>query len=321
MALNPGFGLSPYRVVLVTTLVVGAAVAGGAVWSLSRPVPRLPTRFAIILPSRASPAVGQNVAISPDGRTLIYAADQLYRREMAQLSVQPIPGTESAFTPFFSPDGQWVGFSQPGSLKRMPLAGGPSVTLAAATVRGASWEPDDTVVFGGFTVGLSRVSVVGGELEPVTTLGEGETSHRWPDILPSGEAALFTVWSGLMDTAQIGVVSLETGERRTLMSGTSARYSSTGHIIFAREASLWAVPFDAGRLAVTGSPVPVLEGVSAGAGGDVQFSLSDDGTLIYVPATANEIKGGSGSEEPPAPTTINVVLNWAEELKRLGPVD
>ena len=105
------------------------------------------------------------------------------------------------------------------------------------------------------------------------------------------------------------------------MSGTSARYSSTGHIIFAREASLWAVPFDAGRLAVTGSPVPVLEGVSAGAGGDVQFSLSDDGTLIYVPATANEIKGGSGSEEPPAPTTINVVLNWVEELKRLGPVD
>ena len=94
-----------------------------------------------------------------------------------------------------------------------------------------------------------------------------------------------------MDTAQIGVVSLETGERRTLMSGTSARYSSTGHIIFAREASLWAVPFDAGRLAVTGSPVPVLEGVSAGAGGDVQFSLSDDGTLIYVPATANEIQG------------------------------
>ena len=124
MALNPGFGLSPYKVVLVATLVVGAAVAGVAVWSLTRPVSRLPTRFAITLPSRVSPAVGQNVAISPDGRTLVYAADQLYRREMAQLGVQPIPGTESAFTPFFSPDGQWVGFSQPGSLRRMSLAGG-----------------------------------------------------------------------------------------------------------------------------------------------------------------------------------------------------
>ena len=165
------------------------------------------------------------------------------------------------------------------------------------------------------------MSVVGGELEPVTTLEEGETSHRWPDILPSGEAALFTVWSGLVDTAQIGVVSLETGDRRTLMGGTSARYSSTGHIIFARDASLWAVPFDAGRLAVTGSPVPVLEGVSAGAGGDVQFSLANDGTLIYVPATANEIKEGGGSKETSAPTTINVVLNWVEELKRLVPVD
>ena len=94
--------------------------------------------------------------------------------------------------------------------------------------------------------------------------------------------------------------------RRTLMGGTSARYNSTGHIIFAREASRWAVPFDAGRLAVTGSPVPVLEGVSTGAGGDVQFSLVNDGTLIYVPyvpATANEIKEGSGSEETSAPTT------------------
>ena len=324
MALNPGFGLSSYKVALVATLVVGAAVAGVAVWRLTRPVPRLPTRFAITLPSRVSPAVGQNVAISPDGRTLVYAADQLYRREMAQLGVQPIPGTESAFTPFFSPDGQWVGFSQPGSLKRMSLAGGPSITLAAATVRGASWGPDDTVVFGELTVGLSRVSVVGGELEPVTTLEEGETSHRWPDILPSGEAVLFTVWSGLVDTAQIGVVSFETGERRTLMGGTSARYSSTGHIIFARGASLWAVPFDAGRLAVTGSPVPVLDGVRAGAGGDVQFSLANDGTLIYVPyvpATANEIKEGGGSEETSAPTAINVVLNWVEELKRLVRVD
>ena len=185
MALNPGFGLSPYKVVLVATLVVGAAVAGVAVWSLTRPVSRLPTRFAITLPSRVSPAVGQNVAISPDGRTLVYAAEQLYRREMAQLGVQPIPGTESAFTPFFSPDGQWVGFSQPGSLRKMSLAGGPSIALAAATVRGASWGPDGTVVFGELTVGLSRVSVVGGELEPVTTLEEGETSHRLesPDVV------------------------------------------------------------------------------------------------------------------------------------------
>ena len=154
---------------------------------------------------------------------------------------------------------------------------------------GASWGRDETILFGTPSAGLSRVSAAGGEPEPVTTLEESELSHRWPNILPGGKAALFTVWSGSVDTAQIAVVSLETGEYRTLVGGTYPRYASTGYIVFGREASLWAVPFDADRLEVTGSPVPVLEGVRVeGNRGAAQFALANDGSLLYVPGGAAE---------------------------------
>ena len=275
----------------VAGVVVSTMVAGVAVWTVTRPATRPASRFAITLPSGFTPFPVALMAISPDGRTLVYAGpDQLYRRDMGQLSVEPIPGTEGALTPFFSPDGQWVGFSPSRqALRKVSLAGGPSVPIAEGLVTGASWGRDETILFGTPSAGLSRVSAAGGEPEPVTTLEESELSHRWPNILPGGKAALFTVWSGSVDTAQIAVVSLETGEYRTLVGGTYPRYASTGHIVFGREASLWAVQFDADRLEVTGSPVPVLEGVRVeGNRGAAQFALANDGSLLYVPGGAAE---------------------------------
>ena len=224
-----------------------------------------------------------SLALSPDGRTLIYTGpDALYRRDMEQLDVQRLPGTDGATQAVFSPMASGSHCEAQRALRKLSLAGGPSASLAEADVRGASWGPDETIVFGTLAAGLFRVSVAGGDPEPITTLLEGENSHRHPDILPSGEAALFTASTESVDTSQVAVVSLETGERRNLVGGHSPRYASTGHIVFAREASLWAVPFDADRLAITGAVVPVLEGVRARANGTAQFALANNGSLVYI---------------------------------------
>ena len=283
-------GWRPSLSVAVGGVVLGTIVTAVAVWSVMRSAPGPATRFTVALPSGLSGTPAPLVAFSPDGRTLVYAgSDQLYRRDLGQLGVQAIPNTEGGTTPFFSPNGQWLGFQGQGqTLKKVSLAGGPSVTLSATTVRGASWGPDDTIVFGVANAGLSRVSAAGGEPESITTLEAGETDHTRPDILPDGGAVLFTVWSGSLDTAQIAVVSLETGDRQMLVGGTYPRYAHTGHIVFARTDSLWAVPFDADRLEVTGTAFPVVDGVSVNAtNGAAHFALAGDGSLMYLPSRAD----------------------------------
>ena len=163
--------------------------------------------------------------------------------------------------PFFSPDGQWLGFWA-GGLRKASLAGGFPENLLDVDVRGASWSSDDAIVFGAPSSGLWQVSADGGDPGQVTTVSDGNTSHRWPDVLPSGETALFVIQAGLPETgsggaSEIGIVDLETGDHRLLsIEGTRPRYLSTGHIMFARGTSLWAVPFDPDRLEVIGDPVP-----------------------------------------------------------------
>ena len=279
---------------MLSALVVSSLITGVAVWSAMRagPAPPSPaTRFAVALPSTHQLGVS-GLALSPDGRSLVYMGIrdgmfQLYRREMDQLEAVPIRGTEGAGFPFLSPDGESVGFFADGALKRVSLAGGPAVTLCDVPgVRmGASWGPDDTIVFASTDApGLMKVSAAGGVAEPVTTVDadQGEAGHRWLDVLPDGNAVLFTVWSGSLDDARIAVRSLETGEQRVLVDGTNPHYAPTGHIIFGRDGSLWAVPFDVDALEVTGAITPVLEGVQINGGGLALFTLAGDGSLAYV---------------------------------------
>jgi len=290
-------------------LLLGAILAGVAVWGLTRPAPLPVTRFAIHLPpsDKFERDLG-GLAISPDGQNLVYAArrgsgtTQLYVRPMQRLDAMPIRGTEGALGPFFSPDGQWIGFLSDGKLKKVSLTGGPALTLCdePSSFGGASWGPDDTIFF--FSgpeeePELSRVSASGGTPEPVVTLEPGEEGQGplWPEILPGGKAVLYTAWRGGPDNASIAVQSLETGERRTLVEGgTYARYVPTGHIVFARGAllagSLLAAPFDLERLEITGSPVPVLENLAMYFGATAQFGLSRDGTLVYVSGTVSSDK-------------------------------
>jgi Tol biopolymer transport system component len=261
-------------------------------------------------------APGSEVAVSPDGARIVYSArhedsTQLFLRPIDQLDAQPIPGTVGARMPFFSPDGEWVGFvSSEGELRKTSLAAGSTVALCAAAPYGASWGADDTVVFSiGAVDGLYRVSAAGGEREVLTQpdIENGEIGHVWPQILPGGETILFTVrvQGKDIDQARIVVRSLDTGDQRTLIDGAShARYVSSGHLVYAKGATIWAATFNIEKLEIEGRGVPVIEGVAGDDMGAASFDLSATGTLVYAPGGTHEDARGlvwvdrSGREEP-----------------------
>ena len=274
---------------------VALLMAGIAFWNL-RPAssPVSLTRLALTLPpsERLSTSGHTVVALSPDGTHLVYVANnQLYLRAMDQLESRPIPGTNRADAPFFSPDGRSVGFVSDGKLKKVLISGGVPVTLSDDTnLHGASWGDNGTIVFapGSGRRGLFRVSAAGGTPVALTTPdpNKGEVRHSWPQILPGSEAVLFTVWSGGdWDNAQIVVEQIKERERRVLIEGgTDARYVPTGHLAFARGGTLMVVPFDLAQLEIIGDPVPVVETVRQGVGSGVaQFAFSDLGSLVYIP--------------------------------------
>jgi len=255
----------------------------------------LEQRAGAVRPSRTA------IALSPDGKTLVFAAiwggtQQLYRRGMDQLSATPIVGTSGGSSPFFSPDGQWVGFWASGELRKAPLSGGPAVTLCkAAALFGASWGDDGTIVFAtARNGGLWRVSASGGTPDALTTPQSGEFSHRLPHMVPGGRAVIFTISKGanLWDDTQIVARSLETGQQTVLVTGGSdGQYVSSGHLVYIRLGTLMAVPFDPVRLAVIGGATGVIDGVMEAANRNVsdmenslagQFTISHTGALVYL---------------------------------------
>ena len=276
------------------------AVTGLAVWSLTRPPPPAPeplVQFVLLTPpGGALRLVGfeSEVAISPDGTRVVYASGfgfpqnrRLYLRQLGELDATPIRGTEGGYAPFFAPDGQSIGFrAVPGNpVKRVSVLGGPATTIVAPDfVFGLSWGADDTIVFGSPN-GLMRVPAVGGDPEPLTTIDpdQGETEHRFPDVLPNLKGVLFTAWSGSPEESRLAVVSLDTGTVSYLLTGGSQpRYSPTGHIVYGVGGTLWAVGFDADQLALTSTnPVPVVENVNTTNSGAAYFALAGDGSLVY----------------------------------------
>jgi serine/threonine-protein kinase len=205
-----------------------------------------------------------------------------------------IPGTADAWRPFFSPDGKWVGFNAgDGTLRKVSLTGGGApLTLCRGLTQsfGASWGPDDTIVFTPDNAsGLWQVPASGGEPRELTKpdVASGEKSHRFPQYVPGGEAILFTAGTSRLskwDDARIEALVLATGERRTVLEGgTTASYVDTGHLLYRRGNSILAVPFDLGRLATTGTPVTVVDGVHSVGGGAPHFTVARRGTLAYVP--------------------------------------
>jgi serine/threonine-protein kinase len=285
-------------------LIVGGVV-GVMAWNAfeSRTLPSLQvTRSIIAIPPAPRWSLG-NIAVSPNGTHLVYRVDgRLVLRSLDDLQPKPIAGADDGTWPFFSPDGEWVGFlSHDLKLKRVALAGSVPQTICDAPdgIWGATWGLDNTVVFTkGHRTGLFKVPATGGIPQPLTTLDAArrEKSHRLPHFLPDGKAVLFTVVTADMkshEEGRIAVVSLDTGERRVLLDGgTSPRFAASGHIVFARNGTLVAVPFDPQRLEIRGQPVAVLDGVHTLAGGQSSFSMSRTGLLAY---TAGTLEKGDGT--------------------------
>jgi serine/threonine protein kinase/Tol biopolymer transport system component len=283
----------------IGVLLLGLA-SGFLIWGRRvAPVePRPLARLSMTFPADESPVQAESpvLALSPDGSRLVYVGRgpqgrRLYVRAMDRFEATPIPGTDGGLGPFFSPDGQWVGFWADRKLKKVSLTGGQPLTICdAAGFRGASWGTDGTILFSPYgNAPLLRVSEKGGEPKPATKLDpqKREFTHRWPRILPGGKAAIFTIHgaTGNYDSARIALLMLETGKWRTLLEGgTDARYVPTGHLVYLRAGSLFAVPFDLGRLEVTGPPVPVLDGMNFhGGAGFAFYDFSAAGSLVYMP--------------------------------------
>jgi Tol biopolymer transport system component len=293
-------------------LVLGVTLALGvrALWSrLASPV--APARLTLSPPGEVKlmdlGARPQHLALAPDGRRIAFLGTSprgvaIYLQDIGEIEARVVPGTEDASIVFFSPDGRWLGFAQGTRLMKAPVEGGsPQVICdipagaglpgSSMRVRGASWGPAGTIVFAPEVYSaLWRVPAEGGTPEPLTTQDreKGEVSHRWPQVLPGGRAALFGIGthSPFASHARIGVVSLETGRHHVVLEGTGfARYISTGHVLYARDGSVLAVPFDLRRLEVTGAPLAVLSDVQTGLVGHLYaaFDVSASGALAYVP--------------------------------------
>ena len=274
-----------------------AIITGVAVWGLASPDPALPTRFTVVPPTGVQPS---SPLVSPDGRMVAFQGrsaggrNQVYLRGLDQREAVPVEGTErmtltNRIRPEdFSPDGQWLLLTDlqtyPRMLRRVQLAGGPPVTVGEADNWGATWGPDDTIVYGSDT-GLWSMPVAGQDRTQLTTLAEGELGHHYPEFLPNGRAVLFYVRTGQRDRAQVAVYDFDRGERQTLLLGTSPQFASSGHLVFWREEALWAVPFDPDRLEVQGDPLPIEQGVRAEASGFTNYTLGGNGTLVYTGVT------------------------------------
>jgi Tol biopolymer transport system component len=313
-------------VIGIGLLMLVAVVTGLAVWNLKpSPVapPRPVSRFTITLPpgqQLAVPETGPAVALSPDGTQLAYVVrqggiQQVYLRTLDSLEARPISGTEVATAgtsytePFFSPDGQWLGFFAGGKLKKVSVSGGATLTLCDVSLAtGATWGREGTIILGNFTGPLQQVSDVGGAPQPLTRLAKGEIVHGWPELLPGGKAVLFAAGTNNNNwpSAQIAVQLVGTGERRILIQGGMfPHYAASGHLVYAQGGTLAAVPFDPQRLTVTGAAVPLVEGVlQSTVDGNAQYSFSATGSLAYIPGAVQSAQlrlvwvNRNGTEQP-----------------------
>ena len=330
-----------WKKALPWALVPLALAAGFFLRSPAPAVSRVISQFELPMPANSflMHNYRRAVELSPNGRQIAFVsrstepnapARRIFVRNLSGWDSIAVPGTENAQNPFFSPDGEWLGFQQGRQIKKVSLAGGMPVTLVENLNNaggdwgppGIAWGKNGTIVFPqSLGVGLSMVRDTGGEVQEFTTIdaAANESSHRLPHFLPDGNAVLFTVLRYATITpdwkrAQVWVKPLK-GERKLLLENAmDARYAGNNTLIFARQAKLYAVRFDPASLTVSGDPVQVLDGVTQALygqaavtwSGAAQFSVADNGTLAYAP----------GSIEPPLLSS----LSWADRSGNTTPI-
>ena len=284
----------PYWVLMALAIVLG--VTGYLGWKSKsvRTAQSKPRRFSVLLPAStplALPGVVEQFAVSPDGTHLVYGggndSPRLYLYDLATLSATVLPQTEGARSPFFSPNGEWIGFySSDRELEKIPVGGGAPVSLTKASdLRGASWGGDQ-IAFAELWSPLRKVSALGGPAENLTP-DAPQSNIRWPSFLPDGENILYTVsdLAGDYENAELAVFSLKTRKSTTVLRGaTYGRYVPTGHLIYLHSGTVFAVRFDLNGLKVIGSPVPIINDAdSYFASGLAHIAVTSDGSLFYIP--------------------------------------
>jgi serine/threonine protein kinase len=281
-----------------------ALVAAAAIVFRSRSVsapPIAPKRFVVTLPDlRQFVGDGRTFSFVPDGSGIVYLAEtpedssRIHLYTLSDGVSRALGGTERALHPTVSPDGKWVAFYRSNRLMKVAIAGGPTIEIAAVPyLGGISWSADDWIVFAAGS-GLQRVPAGGGEAQTLTTLKAGEFRHVSPHVLPDGKAVLFTALrgSGTMEDAEICVVSISTRERRTLLKGAGdARYSSSGHLLYVRQADLLGVSFDPRRLQVSGTPFLAAASIHVRPQELVgSFDVAEDGTLAWIASSGSDLQ-------------------------------
>src|SRR6266540_1367032 len=283
--------------------LVAGALAALLILRALRPAaspPRTPPVHSVLpLPAGMNfiaPSFRSSVAISPDGGKLALRATrggvtQLYLQTFERLEASPIAGTERGHSPFFSPDGEWLGFFTPTEIMKVSLSGGSPLTIAMASpvAGGATWAPDGSIIFANTSNGgLSRVSSGGGPVEELTTLGKGEQALLFPQILPDGKNVLLLVRAGrdFLDVARsnIAVHSLVTGRRRVLVEGANyARYVAPGYLLYTKGTTLLAARCDSRTWTLTGPAAQLVQDIlTTRFDGVPFFAASDNGLLVYA---------------------------------------
>ena len=288
---------------MVGWLVAGimTIVAATAVWRAQMVSAPAIHRYAVEVPARTTinTILRPAVTASPDGAAIVFVVNsggttRLMVRHNHEFDAVPLVGTEGASNPVFSPDGRWIAFFADNRLNKLPSGGGPVVPLAPVNdPRGLAWDSDDSITLAPESVGgIFQISPDGGGLREITKLaGKSERTHRWPQMLPGGKAVIFVVGTidspDNYDSATLEAHIVATGERRVILSGVAmARYVATGHLVFARGATLYAVRFDPDRLAISGTPEPIQQGVAGDpTTGATHYAISRTGALVYVPGS------------------------------------
>ncbi len=286
--------LSIYSILIIALLITTYFLLNSSLVVSSKPM-----HLSITIPGGIALGSFSSFTISPDGSKIVYAVNQanarmLYIRDIDSYDAKPIPGTESGFSPFFSPDGKWLVFITDNGIKKVLISGGAAITISgkAPDLLYAYWGGDNYIYYTPeISGGIYRFSADGGKEDPVALpdVKSSDLSYRWPVLLPGNKSVMFTSESkNESGGSKILIKSLKTNETKTLVDdGSYAQYVNTGYIAYIKDNSLFVAKLNTDNLSLEGSPIPIIQNVTTiPQTGQAEFGMSNNGTLVYLPGGA-----------------------------------